>query len=216
MPTSPGLVVGLAFNEGAGGVAHDISGYGNHGTLSGATWVAGGRYGKALSFNGTSSWVTIPNSLSIGALATVTLEAWVYPTSAINGWRDVIMKERAGGAAFYLCANNADSMQSAGGIDSGSEQVVRGGTVLTTNVWTHLAMTYDGKAERLYVNGVQVSMTAATGNPISSTYALRIGGDSIWGEFFNGYIDEVRVYNRAVAAAQIVTDMNTPLRGVAP
>ena len=48
-----------------------------------------------------------------------------------------------------------------------------------------------------------------TGAIKTSTGALRIGGNSIWGEYFSGSIDEVRIYNRALSAAEIQTDMNT-------
>ena len=60
----------------------------------------------------------------------------------------------------------------------------------------------------LYVNGVQAATLIASGSIISSTGALRIGGNTIWGEYFNGLIDEVRIYNRALSATEIQTDMN--------
>ena len=81
------------------------------------------------------------------------------------------------------------------------------------NTWTHLAATYDGTTVRLYVNGAQVASRAVTGNLISSTGALRIGGNTIWGEYFSGLIDEVRIYNRALTPAEIVTDMNAQVGG---
>src|SRR2546423_14346715 len=64
---------------------------------------------------------------------------------------------------------------------------------------------------RLYVNGVQVASRAQTGAIATSTNPLQIGGDSIYGQYFVGRIDEVRVYNRALSAAEIQSDMNTPL-----
>jgi hypothetical protein len=54
---------------------------------------------------------------------------------------------------------------------------------------------------------------AATGAIAASTNPLQIGGDSLYGQFFRGSIDEVRVYNLARTQAQIQTDMNTPLTG---
>jgi hypothetical protein len=65
---------------------------------------------------------------------------------------------------------------------------------------------------RLYVNGVLVATRAQTGNTTVSTGALRIGSNAVWGEYFSGAIDEVRIYNRALAAGEIVTDMNTRIR----
>ena len=63
----------------------------------------------------------------------------------------------------------------------------------------------------VFVNGVQVSTHALTGAASVSSGALRIGGNSVWGEYFRGMIDEVRVYNRALTAAEIQTDMTTPV-----
>ena len=80
-------------------------------------------------------------------------------------------------------------------------------------VWSHLASTYDGTTLRLYVNGTQVSQLAASGSILTSTSPLRIGGNGIWCEWFNGLIDEVRVYNRALSAAEIQGDM---LRSITP
>lgn len=85
-----------------------------------------------------------------------------------------------------------------------------GGSQLAVNTWTHLAATYDGAMLRLYVNGVQVASRAQTGSISVSSGSLRIGGDNIWGEFFQGRVDEVRIYNRALSPAEIQTDMNTP------
>jgi len=84
------------------------------------------------------------------------------------------------------------------------------------NTWAHLAGTYDGATERLYVNGVQVASKAQTGSIISSANPLQIGGDKIYGQFFQGLIDEVRVYNRALTANEIQNDMNRPLAGSSP
>ncbi len=65
---------------------------------------------------------------------------------------------------------------------------------------------------RLYINGVQVSTFATTGNITVTTNPLRIGGSTALGsQYFAGLIDEVRVYNRALTQAEIQTDMNTPV-----
>ena len=58
----------------------DVSGNGNNGTISGATWTSSGKYGNALMFNGTSALVTVHDSVSLQLTAGMTLEAWVYPT----------------------------------------------------------------------------------------------------------------------------------------
>ena len=75
------------------------------------------------------------------------------------------------------------------------------------DTWAHVAATYDGATLRLYVDGSLVASVAATGAISTSTGALRIGGNVLWGEYFQGLIDEVRVYNRALTLSQIQSDM---------
>jgi hypothetical protein len=206
----PGLVAAYGFNAGSGTAASDSSGNNNNGTLTGATWTTSGRFGSALVFNGTNNLVTIADANSLDLTTGMTLEAWVYPTVQPTGWRTIIAKERSGGIAFYLHAGSTSTNRPAtGAYIANAERQLFGGTRLTANTWTHLAATYDGAMQRLYINGVQVASRAQTGSIATSTNALRIGGNTVWGEYFQGRIDEVRVYNRALSAAEIQTDMNT-------
>ena len=189
----------------------DSSGNGNTGTVSGATWTAAGKYGSALSFNGSSARVNIPNSVSLQLSGGMTLEAWVDPTSVTSAWRDVLYK---GNDNYYLEATSSPGgVPGGGGIVGGGYGEVYGPTKLTANSWAYLSLTYDGTALRLYVNGSLVSTTAKTGTLATSTNQLQIGGDSLYGQYFNGLIDEVRVYNTALSAGQIQTDMAIPISG---
>ncbi len=203
------LVAAYAFNEGTGTKVADASGTGNVGTATSATWSTSGKNAGALSFNGTSSIVNIPDSASLHLSTGMTLEAWVRPTSVTKAWRDVIYK---GNDIYFLEATSTTSSRPAGGITVGSSDALTYGTAaLAVNTWTHLALTYDGANLRLYVNGAQVSSAARTGTISSSTNALQIGGDNIYSQRFAGLIDDVRIYNNALTAAQIQTDMNTPV-----
>ena len=91
----------------------------------------------------------------------------------------------------------------------GSEQNAVGSAGLGLNSWSFLASTYDGSVLRLYVNGVLVSSSAVSGSLAASSGVLRIGGNGVWPEWFAGLIDEVRIYNRALSAGEIQSDMNT-------
>src|SRR5262245_41937826 len=96
-------------------------------------------------------------------------------------------------------------------IAGGSYADAFGPAALPASSWSYLAETYDGSTLRLYVNGTEVASTAHTGTIANSANPLQIGGDSIYGQFFDGLIDEVRVYNVALTAAQIQTDQATPV-----
>lgn len=214
--TSGGLVAAYNFEEASGATVVDASGKGNHGAITEAKRIASGKYGKALSFDGINDLVTVNGAASLDLTTGMTLEAWVYPTATMSGWRSVLLKEQSSGAVYYLHANS-DSNQPATGAFIGSEQILRGGSLLTANQWVHLAATYDGATQRLYVNGGQVASRAQAGGfQVSSTGKLRIGGNSVWGEFFKGYLDEIRIYNRALSQTEIQSDMNKAVATSSP
>ena len=202
-----GLVAAYAFNEGTGTTVADSSGHGLTGTISGAAWTAGGKFGNALAFNGTSALVTIPNAALLQLTVGMTLEAWVNPTAVNNAWRDIIYKANDN---YYLEGMSPQSQRPAMG-GTFSPSPLYGTAALTVNTWTHLAATYDGTTMKLYVNGAQVGSSAQTGSIATSTNPLQIGGDATYGQYFQGMIDEVRIYSRALAQTEIQTDMNTPV-----
>jgi chitodextrinase len=211
----PGLVAAYSFDQGSGTTAPDASGSGNTGTLTnGPTWSSAGKYGGAVSFDGVNDSVTVADSASLDLTSGMTLEAWVRP--ATTGWpyRTVLMKEQTGNLVYALYLTDATRPLSTA-ITGGIERIAQSGTALTANTWVHLASTYDGTNLRLYVNGTLVTTTAATGAITVSTGALRIGANSIWTEeAFAGLVDEVRVYNRALTAAEVASDMNAPVAPV--
>jgi len=210
--TPVGLVAAYSFNAGTGTTVADVSGNGNTGTINGATWTTAGRFGGALSFNGTSNMVTIADSSSLDLTVGMTLEAWVFPTATPTNGRSIIAKEQPGDIVYSLHASSRPNHRPATMVFvAGSERQLIGGTRVSTNTWVHLAATYDGTTQRLYVNGVQVASRAQTGPIVTSNSPLRIGGNAVFGEFFQGRIDEVRIYNRALSATEIQNDMTAPL-----
>lgn len=212
-PPPPGPVLSYSFNASSGTTVTDSSGFNNNGTISGATWHSG-KYGNALTFDGINNLVTTADAASLDLTTGMTLEAWVYPTAlsggTSGGWRTVFFKEQPGALVYGLYAHSPANHAS-GYIFIGSEIGVQGTSLTPAETWTHLALTYDSTALRLYVNGVLKNTTSQTGAIQTSAGPLRIGGNTIRGEYFKGKIDEVRIYNRALTAAQIQTDMNTAI-----
>ncbi|MEC4749970.1 LamG-like jellyroll fold domain-containing protein [Methylomicrobium sp. Wu6] len=210
-PTSNnGLVAAYGFEEASGTKVADASGNGNIGTINGAVRITNGHSGKALQFNGTSNWVTVNDSASLDLSTGMTLEAWVYPLSQTDGGNTIILKE-ASGAEMYALYSEEDVNLPISYINNGDYSGVQGPNRLPVNTWTHLVATYDGQYQRLYVNGVEVDNSAQSGLIQQSTGVLRIGGNSQWGEYFKGYIDEVRIYNRALTATEINTNLATAI-----
>ena len=214
--SSTALVAAYNFEEASGTTVADASGKGNHGTISGASRITSGQFGRALSFDGVNDWVTINDAASLDLTNGMTLEAWVYPTVNMTQWATVILKEQSGGGLYELYANGDQSQPLTSVTVAGQYQVLSGGPWLLANQWTHLAATYNGTTERLYVNGTQVAQRPQTGPIEVSSSPLRLGGNSVWGEFFKGRIDEVRIYNSALSATEIQTDMSTSVATSSP
>jgi hypothetical protein len=191
-------------------VASDASPAKNEGTVNGATRTASGRFGRALSFDGINDRVDVPDAASLDLTNAMTLEAWVRPSSN-SGWQTALLKERGtAGHVYALYASNGATPITESYLTS-----YNGATApnpLALNTWTHLASTYDGTTLRLYVNGTQVATKAFSGAMAATASPLRIGGNAVWGEYFTGLIDEVRVYNRALSATEIGADMNAAVK----
>jgi len=126
IPSGP--VAAYNFAEVSGSKVIDASGKGNHGTLSGPSRITQGRFGKALSFDGLNDWVTVNDAASLDLTTGMTLEAWVYPTESMTGWRTLVIKESPPPdlASYYLYANS-DTDQPDTGAFIGSYQDLRGG-----------------------------------------------------------------------------------------
>jgi hypothetical protein len=199
----PGLVGWWRFDEGNGSVAKDSSGFGNDGTVYGATWVDG-KYGKALSFDGTDDYVEVSDSASLD-IVVGTWEAWVYPkaweTEQVNNY--VIDKFHVWG--LIVKSTGVD----AGKVDGFAVIGGKGYEALTTdkislNAWSHLAVSYDGETVRVYINGVEKAANANPSGNLANGGTLYIGQYPAAGYQFNGTIDEARIYNRVLSAAEIL------------
>jgi hypothetical protein len=212
-----GLVGAWGFEESTGTTTADASGKGNTGTINGPVRTTSGKFGSALTFDGINDWVTVNDSASLDLTTGMTVEGWAYPTAAGSAsvWRAMAIKETANGLAWGLYPFGDAGLPSGHALTS-SEQWARGTSALPLNAWSHVAVTYDGTTIRMYVNGTQVGTKAQTGSLRVSSQPLRFGGDALWPEWFQGRLDEIRVYNRALTTAEIQGDMGRAVSSLAP
>ena len=135
---TPGLVGRWSFDEPNGTVATDGSGNSNNGTLVNATRVAGGKFGGAVSLNGTNALVTVPDSASLDLTTGMTMEAWVNPAVAMGStWRSLLMKEQPGGEAWGMYANIDTGRPDVEAMVSNGASASAAGTVsVPPNAWT--------------------------------------------------------------------------------
>jgi hypothetical protein len=216
-----GLVAAYAFDEGTGRTPADSSPLGNRGTLMGGASWAPGRYGTALATNGTGYAEAVDlQALTPGTAST--FEAWVYLTnppggraSIINKWSQSVDDEYLFGLSpnrrLYFAWKTTGA--AAWGTPSYNEKTAESGA-LPFGAWTHVAVVRAGATLTFYMNGeVVAASTVMDTNPFrDGRNTLRIGAQARGtnSSAFPGFIDDVRIYNRALTQAEIQQDMNTP------
>jgi hypothetical protein len=211
-----GLVAAYSFNEGAGATTADKSGNGITGNLSNMSWTTGGRYGSGLVFNGSNGFVDLGNPSALQLTGSMTLEAWVKASA--NPGDDGFIVGKSDGPGWQLKTTP----------DNGPHQFCTKVSETTTlaarkfststralNTWYHVASVYDATARtlQLYVNGVLengVSAGTVPATQLNRGVNVNIGRRAD-GFYFNGIIDEVRIYSRPLSASEVNADMNTPL-----
>lgn len=212
-----GLVAAYSFNEGSGTTVTDLSGNGNNGTINSATWTTG-KYGGALSFNGSSSYVDLGNPASLQLTGSMTWSAWIYAVA--NPADDGQIVAKSDNSSGWQFKTSPDTGPHTFGVavspSSGSRTQRYSTTTRSLNTWYHVAGVYNASAGTLniYVNGVldngALSGTIPASQFNNSAVNVNIGRRT-GGYYFNGIIDEVRIYNRALSLTEIQTDMNAPL-----
>jgi len=211
-PGSPDLVGLWHFD----GDALDSSGYGNDGTIIGATYagIANAMFGDALSFDG-NDYVEVPDSSSLDITVNITVEGWIKLTSfaqqstVAGKWKDIGGTSQRG----YLLTVGTDGKPYFFVSANGINWPYAVGSALSLNTWYHLAGTWDGTTIKVYV-GTTPASTGQTGTIFSNNQPLLIGANDGWGgssrKFTNGIVDEVRVWSSVLGASQL-DDMLLPV-----
>jgi glucose/arabinose dehydrogenase len=216
-PLPTGLVAGYRFSEGSGSTTVDLSGNSNTGALvNGPTWTAG-QYGGGLAFDG-GNYVNLGNGATLQLTGSMTLTAWIKISA--NPADDGAIVAKLGNAGWQL-KTSADTGPRTAAIQissDGSDSIQRySATALAVGTWYHVAGVYDAVsgALNIYVNGVLDSGVLSGTVPaaqFNAPFAVNIGQRTgLPGTFnFQGTIDEVHVFNRALTAVEIQTDMSVP------
>ncbi len=197
-----GPVAHWQFNEGSGTIAGDSSGNGNFGMLvNGPVWTTGIE-GTALRFDGVDDYVEVGNSASLNPAAELSLAVWVN-ASSFSSTQLLVSKYGAGGIQYFMRIQSGGRVRfglNAGGIVTD----VNTNTTLSANTWHHVAATYDGTQMRVYVDGVLDAFATKTGLMNDNGSNLNIARHEANRMFFNGLLDEVRLYNQALTDSEVL------------
>lgn len=202
-----GLVGWWTLNDGSGTNSLDYSGYGNTGTTTNSLGWTNGVIGGGKYFDATSEIIITNNNTSIFHMPNFTLCAWVKKNHSSATSMGVISKGQ--NVEYELFFYSGDSLAVAAKLVGTWTGTPATGTPIPTNVWVHIAGSYNGAAFKLYTNGVEdVSQrTAASGAVAQVGNLITIGSTqntvSPPTDPFIGSMDEVRIYRRALTDAEI-------------
>ncbi len=185
------------------GNARDASGGENHGIVNGAL-LTNDKYAnpdKAYDFNGTSAYIATPLNINPSEMPTLTMSAWVWPRQAggdVNAGRRQVFSHDDGGFDRSLLMENTKWHVFTGGTNWNT------GATAELNTWQHVAVVFEPNNVRFYKNGQRYSFGAAPGTG-TSVSKLMIGNNpvSTWNEFFDGVIDDVRIFSRALSQSEV-------------
>ncbi|MEZ4959932.1 MAG: DNRLRE domain-containing protein, partial [Saprospiraceae bacterium] len=178
----------------------------NNGTAYNGPTYSTGQIGQAINLDGVNDYVALPSGI-LNSYNDITIACWVkWDDNTSNDWERIFDFGDNTTRYMYLTpSSSSNTMRFAiTTSSSGGEQYIQT-TALTTGQWTHVAITLNGNTGTIYVNGVAASTGTISIDPSSITPTLNYIGRSQWSAdpYFDGKIDDFRIYGSALSASQI-------------
>jgi hypothetical protein len=205
IPKADNLIGYWTFNEGTGNTASDYSGNSHHGTLQSSPIWSSGKYGNALDF--TNAYVEIPHHTDFN-LVKGTFAAWVNADVMIDNAGIITKGTTTYPYSMHLAwpvANgnfNDDNFRFRTNVGLGSIDEGESDTEFFPGEWHHVAVTFDGKKARFYLDGVEDG-DQGLDDLMTNLESLILGANLPAGSYFDGKLDEVAIYNDVLTEAEI-------------
>lgn len=163
------------------------------------TWTTAGRFSNALVFDGVDDHVNVPHNPSINIIGSFTIEYWIKMT----GTTSRMAIEKGSGNGYYSYAPSTITLAFLSG---GALKELYSNSTFNDGEWHHFTGVYDGTQIRIYKDGTLDASGAFSGPVDTNTSPLFIGARGGSALFFGGSLDEVKIFNRALTAAEVCTE----------
>ncbi len=224
-PSAYRLISWWIFNEGHGGILHDLTDNGNHGTLMNmdpaTDWVLGNNeksLGYALDFDPVNDYVDIGKK-ALGQTGPFSIAAWIKP-AVVNINQEIISEmggsNLAGEFIFRIRSTGVLRFLRRTGT---SNNIFRqdSNSSITANVWTHVACVFSGASDsdmEIYINAVADGATPLSGSNSTSNDGFTQIGASDGGINFSGMMENIHMYNRSLIPQEIIDSFDHPFAGI--
>lgn len=210
-----GLIAAYPFNETSGTIAYDVIGNQNANLVNSPTWNTTGKSVGSVTLDGgttsASDYIQLPTGIVSSLTGNFTISTWVYWTGG-NSWQRIFDFGSSTSNYMFLTPSNATYPYTPRfaiiTTSNGSEQALQATSSISTNAWHHFVVTLSGNTGTLYIDGaVAATNTSMTLHPSNlGNTANNWIGKSQWSDpYFKGKIDEFRIYNIALTAAQVTS-----------
>ncbi len=210
-PLARGLVGCWLLNEATGNKVFDLSGHGNAGTSSGNTCWKSGRFGPALRFDGSGDYVDCGSNNSLNFTSdNFTISFWVnHDTTSVK--QCLFSRGKVVTNGYYV-ENHGDGHIYFVTNQSGNLQITYGPSGMTAGGWYHIVIVRDGTKGKIYVNAEEINYSVQPNivDPASSSYSAKIAAEYDGTDTLDGLIDDVKIYDRALAAWEIALLFREP------
>jgi hypothetical protein len=195
-------------DDGSGTTVIDGSGNGNTGSLvNGPTWI-NGHINGALSFDGIDDYVNVGTS-DFGVTSEMTISFWVYAAGSGTGYQTIISRNRYFYSFGVELSKTSGKLRSSFRTSSGVNYLISN-SILPLDTWHHITVTYRTGERIIYLDGVPIGSTNTLSEELSvyPIYTTTIGSNGAGGQFFNGRLDDIRIYNRALNSLEVFSLFN--------
>ncbi len=176
------------------------------------------RIGRGINLDGVNDAITVPDNPSLNTGTGLTIEAWIRPTD-LNTPIQTVVNKSSFATQGYVFPRTDDGWRSISfyvHLEGQGWKIARAPYPLINgqpqvNVWHHVAATYDGFKLRIYVNGVLSATEEFVGQLSRNTNPISIGNQTGYTEYYKGFLDEVRIWDRALDLCEITNNMNCEL-----
>jgi len=207
----PGPIAHWKLDETSGLVAVDSVGGHDGGLISGPTWTSSGQIDGALQFDGANDYVEVPHDDALSLTSELTITAWVRNDSAsISDSYRIVSKEPFGANDSYWLSFQGRKLWFGVAGDFFSP-----GTSFDPNQWYHIAVSFDDGADEvvIFVDGVEVLRQATFGTINPNNASLLIGNNWENFKYWDGLLDDVRLYDRALSPVEVSAIAGGPIGG---